>query len=201
LSSERKKNNPVVSLYPVRGQGVSIVGAGTFISPRVILTCQHVVRAAKTFNVYVWYNEGVGREWDKVVHIKARAIYTCKSLDFALLEVDEDFDHMDVTSEAPLDAECQIICPHRKDSPFKGTLKYNTIISGENLDRLSCVLVGPKPSPGTSGSPLVYEGRLAGLHWGGGLKNSAHLSLCVPFKYIAKKLTEKFGHLLTENTD
>lgn len=186
------QNNPVVSIYPVKGH-TGIIGTGTFISSTIILTCEHVVKKSKTVNAIVWYNEGISKKWNKLVHIKASVLYTCKSLDFALLEVDEPFTPMPLGLEAPLNSDIKIVCPHEKASPYTGTITYNSGLATK-LERVSYTIEGSVLVPGTSGSPLVYQNKLVGLHWSvGSAREDRKKSFSVPFKFIYEKLQKEFG--------
>lgn len=191
------KNNPIVSLYgaydkpyQIKDTGLyiapSIIGTGFFMSPHIVITCEHVVGKRKQVKAAIKYS-------NKEVHALGKVIFVCKRLDFALVEFPDAYTRMHIGVSVPLDVECEIICPHEKKSPYTGRMVYNSTM-GDYLESVAYMLEGQQLPPGTSGSPLIYEGKAVGMHYSGGFTGfHSEKSLCVPMSYIVETIRKKYG--------
>ncbi len=179
-------NNPVVSLYYKSRDKVRIIGTGVFISPSHILTCYHVAIVTKKLTALVKFA-------DKEVHIQTSRLIMNPRLDFALLSVNDSFSFIPMSTERDiLDKTVTIVCPHERKSPFKGKITYTRCVSEDYLEEVSYLIEGPILKPGTSGSPVIYDNKLLGIHYGGGFKKiNKNKSQCVPIQYIQEEILKK----------
>lgn len=176
----------LVSIYDVKKN--ERIGTGVFISPRAILTCQHVIARTRSIEVEIKF-EG------KRIFLTAKKIYSNTKLDFSILEVNEEHPHFVLGDSSKLDytKSYTVECPHEKRKVFRQQLLQSIPLFDDPKENFSITLLGDALPLGTSGSPLLNDAReIVGLHWGGGTTSrNKKYGFAIPINMIKSKLHKK----------
>lgn len=180
----------VVSIFDRKEQ--AIIGTGVLIQSNIILTCHHVVTSKKSISVQIYYPH-------KIIRIKAHTFYRCKSLDFALMEIDEHFEYLELGDSNKILAggKARIMCLHEK-KPVKDVVYCDpdvTRMFDEPLEQHSILAKGDPCHDGSSGSPFLDEDdNVMALHHGGGIHATTNkFAYGIPINLIKVKLVKAFA--------
>jgi len=153
-------NNPIISIFHPPTN--SVIGSGFFLTPNTIMTNYHVIAGCRKLQVIIYYP-------NKKVIIDVKKLIFKKSLDFALLQIEEDLGFAALTLGSSQFVEVgscyKLLCAHWIPPEVKLSPLLNHGMYEEELYNKSLLMEADhKVGPGTSGSPIVdSENRIVSI--------------------------------------